>query len=294
MDQYLFPSEKQAVPHGNSLLPFAFYRTTIHSATPGVLPHWHEEAEMTIILTGAASYQVGDDTFQVKRGDLIFIAPNTLHSAYPIPGETLVSDTIVFHLDLLGYPVKDQCTISYLHPLYNGTLRFLSCIDKQNPAYAELLPCVREAFHSITRQEPYFELLLKEKLHRIFYLLFRNQCMVETKISKMAALRIEKIKRALVHIQENYKDPISVTQLADICCFSKVHFMNFFKQTVGVSCMEYIVQLRLKIAATLIRTTDLSISEAALESGFTNLSNFNRLFKNYYHTTPSAYRKQTL
>jgi transcriptional regulator, araC family (arabinose-binding/dimerisation), putative len=70
--------------------------------------------------------------------------------------------------------------------------------------------------------------------------------------------------------------------------------MNFFKKQLGISCMEYIIQYRLKKAAHLLQHSDQAIIDIASQSGFNNLSNFNRQFKKYYQVTPSQYRKACL
>ncbi|MDL2301709.1 AraC family transcriptional regulator, partial [Lachnospiraceae bacterium OttesenSCG-928-D06] len=143
----------------------------------------------------------------------------------------------------------------------------------------------------VKEQFPFHELLLKEKLNEIFYLLFTHNCMIENSISHSASLYSEKVKQALLYIQENYREPITISRLAKLCSFSEIHFMNFFKKTVGMPCMEYIIKLRLQVSTNLLTLTSLSISEIALECGFNNLSNYNRQFKSVYLQTPSEYRR---
>lgn len=292
MDTYLLSPHPEKTKHGDKLSPYALYHCIFTSSTEQVLLHWHEEAEFTIIRKGSAVYQIGQDSFPVFQGDMLFIAPHTLHSIFPGNGKTMISDTLVFHLDMIGYSIMDQCTITYLNPLYNGTLKLTPRIDHNSPAYAELFERVNAAFHYVRERPCYYEFLLKEALHHILFLLFNYNCLFETKDSISTAHQIEKVKQALLYIHENCKEPIMVNQLAGLCNFSEAHFMNFFKKAVGIPCMEYIIKLRLKIAADLLVTTNQSISQIALESGFNNLSNFNRQFKTYYHQTPSDYRKR--
>lgn len=275
-------------------MPYAHYHCIIPTVLPNVLLHWHVEAEITFVRDGSATYQIGEETFHSQKGDLIFIAPNTIHSIYPIPGCIHISDTMVFHLDLVGYSIMDQCSLNYLHPLFNGSLRLLSHMNQNHPSYPEMSACINEIFICIKNKDAYFELVLKEKLHHLFYLIFKYQCFIETNISKRTSIYMDRVKTVLQYIQNNYKESISILQLASLCHFSKTHFMSFFKQTVGISCVEYIIQVRLRVATDLLRTTDLSISDIALDSGFQNLSNFNRKFKSYYHITPTEYRSQLL
>ena len=68
--------------------------------------------------------------------------------------------------------------------------------------------------------------------------------------------------------------------------------MNFFKKHLGVSCIEYVIQFRLRKAAELLQHSTLPVLEIAAQSGFNNLTNFNRQYKKYYQLTPSQYRKK--
>ena len=70
--------------------------------------------------------------------------------------------------------------------------------------------------------------------------------------------------------------------------------MSIFKQHTGASCMDYLLQLRLEKSCEKLVQTNLSIQEIASQVGFTNLSNFNRQFKQHYHLTPRQYRNQQL
>jgi len=291
MDTYLPPSQQEMTRHGDKLSPYALYHCVFAVNVSQVLPHWHEEAEFTIIREGHATYQIGPETFHVSKGDLLFIPPNTLHSIYLESKKIMISDTLVFHLDMIGYSSMDQCSISFLRPFYNGTLKLMPYMNHACPYYNEIYDSIDSALYCVNERPPYYEFLLREKINHIFFLMFKHNCLTEIKISKSAAVHMEKVKQALLFIQENYKEPITVRQLAKLCNFSEIHFMNFFKKVVGIPCMEYIIQLRLKIAADLIITTNLSISEIALECGFGNLSNFNRKFKANFQVTPREYRK---
>ncbi len=292
MEPYLLLSQRQDVSHGTILSPYAYYHCIMPAVLPDVLLHWHVEAEITMVLEGSAIYKIGEETFQSQKGDIIFVAPNTLHSVHPLPGITHISDTLVFHLDMLGYSLMDQYSLTYLHPIYNGFLRPFSHMNQNHPFYPEFSECINQIFLCVKNKNNYFEMVLKEKLHHFFYLLFQHQCFSNMDATIPMPAHIHKVKKALRYIQENYQKSISICELADLCHFSKTHFMSFFKQSVGITCVEYMIQHRLKVAANLLRATGLSISDIAFESGFHNLSNFNRKFKSYYHITPLEYRRQ--
>jgi AraC-like DNA-binding protein len=99
------------------------------------------------------------------------------------------------------------------------------------------------------------------------------------------------VKRAIAYIQAHYAEPITIAQLADVAGFSQVHFMNSFKKAVGTSCIEYLIEYRLALAAIELRETDHSVTQIALDHGFQTISYFNRAFRKRYHMTPTDYRR---
>jgi AraC-like DNA-binding protein len=68
--------------------------------------------------------------------------------------------------------------------------------------------------------------------------------------------------------------------------------MRYFKETMGTSFVDYLRDYRLTIASRLLTTSDSSILDIAAESGFENLSYFNRAFKAHFGMTPRDYRKK--
>jgi AraC-like DNA-binding protein len=67
--------------------------------------------------------------------------------------------------------------------------------------------------------------------------------------------------------------------------------MKFFKETMGMSFVQYLNDYRLEVAAKLLTTTSDDIINIAINTGFDNLSYFNRCFKKKYGITPGKYRK---
>ena len=104
--------------------------------------HWHEEMEITLIREGMSDYRVGQDPFRAQEGDIILIPPYCTHSAYEIPGRTMASDSLVFHLDLLGAQGQDLSASKYLRPLAEGQLQMPGVIRTSDRGYRE----IKEAF----------------------------------------------------------------------------------------------------------------------------------------------------
>ena len=93
---------KEKARHGDIFLPVNSYHCLVPVTYRELALHWHEEMEITLIREGMSDYRVGQDPFRAQEGDIILIPPYCTHSAYEIPGRTMVSDSLVFHLDLLA------------------------------------------------------------------------------------------------------------------------------------------------------------------------------------------------
>jgi AraC-like DNA-binding protein len=99
------------------------------------------------------------------------------------------------------------------------------------------------------------------------------------------------IERALIYIEKNYRQSISLDEVAKVNCMSKYHFSRTFKAKVGFSFTEYLNRKRIEAAKRMMKNEDVNVSEACFAVGFNDLSYFSRLFRRYEKTTPSEYRK---
>ncbi|MFV0556938.1 MAG: GH39 family glycosyl hydrolase [Lactovum sp.] len=101
----------------------------------------------------------------------------------------------------------------------------------------------------------------------------------------------ERIKLILNYILVNYKNSLSLEDIADEFYIDKAYFSRYFKKQMGVNFKEYLTRLRLEQASHELITTKKIITSIALENGFSNLNSFNKQFKEQYQQTPSEYRR---
>ncbi len=99
------------------------------------------------------------------------------------------------------------------------------------------------------------------------------------------------IELALDHLQRNFLDAPSLSEVAEVVGMSESAFSRFFKNKTGNTFSEHMVSLRLWMAGKLLLETDNSITDICFEAGFNNIANFNRTFLRKTGMTPSKYRK---
>ena len=98
---------------------------------------------------------------------------------------------------------------------------------------------------------------------------------------------LERLNTVLVYISEHYSESISNQELADLIHLSEDRFNHVFKESIGISPLNYINEMRLKKAMSLLKKKEFSVTEVALSVGFQDFNHFGRLFRRYYQCTPS-------
>jgi AraC family transcriptional regulator len=102
-----------------------------------------------------------------------------------------------------------------------------------------------------------------------------------------------RLNRVIDYIQNHYAEDLNLKKLAEVACFSRYHFHRVFRALVGETVNEFVRRVRLERAVNkLILDKYKSITEIALDCGFSSSQNFARCFKAYYGATPSLVREQ--
>ena len=101
-----------------------------------------------------------------------------------------------------------------------------------------------------------------------------------------------RINNTVNFIQRNYSKNVTVNELAEIAGLSPNRYSNVFKDLIGVSPQQYLINFRLKKAKELMGHTSLNIKQIASLTGFDNQLYFSRIFRKYENISPSGYMKK--
>lgn len=174
-----------------------------------------------------------------------------------------------------------------------------------NPDCIELIP------HFATVQDPLIQgilLNLKEELvsggigGRLYVdqlkttlalHLLRKYCTCTPRIATYSdGLPKYKLQQALGYINAHLEQDIQLADLAELLGMSRYYFVRLFKQSMGVTPYQYVLQQRVERAKVLLRHRERAISDIALECGFANQSHFTKHFRQFTGRTPKAYQKR--
>jgi AraC family transcriptional regulator len=101
----------------------------------------------------------------------------------------------------------------------------------------------------------------------------------------------QRIDRVIDYLRGNLDRPVKLAELADIACFSEFHFHRIFTAVSGETLNNFTNRLRLEKAARLLRYSGQSLTQIALDCGFSSSATFSRAFRSGYETSPSQFRK---
>ena len=104
----------------------------------------------------------------------------------------------------------------------------------------------------------------------------------------------ERLSKVFDYVMKNFLSDITIAEVAALVNMAENSFSRYFSQRTRKKFSAFVNEIRLSHASKLLTDTDQSVAEICFGSGFNNLSNFNRQFKELYGLSPLLYRKQYL
>ncbi|MBL4933182.1 AraC family transcriptional regulator [Clostridium paridis] len=102
----------------------------------------------------------------------------------------------------------------------------------------------------------------------------------------------DEINEIILYLHTNYERKISIEDLTEEFHINRTTLADKFTKSVGMSVIEYLIRLRVKMASTMLKDTLLPISEIGYRVGFNDITHFGRMFRKYTGESPSIYRKK--
>jgi AraC-like DNA-binding protein len=241
--------------------------------------HFHPEFELTYIRSGQGTRLVGGSIGEYAPGNLTLIAPEVPHTYVSTPGDLRQSAVVMqFKRGFLGDEFFDIPLFVGVAALLDSARRGLSFqVEDEVIQRLEQAPPAEKTVGLLA--------LLLDLCHRDAEILATDE---ETPaLNLVSAQRIESMVRL---IQAQFASTMTLADIADAAHLTPSSASRLFSTSTGSTITVYLTVVRVNAACRLLRDTDLSISSIAVTSGFTNLSNFNRRFREVKKMSPREYR----
>ena len=128
--------------------------------------------------------------------------------------------------------------------------------------------------------------------HLYLFLDYLLRSAADEQLEHGSKLREFYIHEALTYIEHNFQNEITIEDIAGVCGLNRTYFGKIFKEALGKTPQEFLLNYRMLKAAELLKLTSLSIGDVGLAVGYANQMHFSRAFKNNYGISPRDWRYQ--
>lgn len=269
----------------SSQTPIIIHENQVLSSKPPKM-HYHDVIEIGIVTKGSGTFVINETIHHFNKGNVSVIFPNDIHISSSNIHDTSVWSYIlvdIYHL------IKENPHLfsSVSNSLYNGNLPSRIFSTRNSKKVIDIILKLMQ--EQSKKKDGYFEMssaLCAELLIEIS----RNYTPVSAKVVEDKDA-YQKISPAISHIIKFYNEEITIEQLSKICFLSESHFRKIFKQATGLVPLDYLHQVRISAAKSLLKIKSIPISQICHDVGYNSQTSFNKHFKHYTGTTPSNYIK---
>lgn len=229
-------------------------------------PDYISFIDITYVIAGKARYFIDGTEYVVRKGDLICIPKGTHRAAVSVPEDLMECYTTNFFL-------RDQEGGDISLPL-----NLISHIGN----VPQLISCFHEIHEEWLKRQFGYKLKVRASMCLILYhvmdLLFN-----ENRITSKDLRIINSIRYMSTHFAED----VSIDTMADLFHIHPVYYGNLFKKAIGMTFKQYLISLRLNHAEDMLKSGESNVGDAALQSGFSDIYYFSKLFKEKKGIPPS-------
>lgn len=273
-----FTSElRENLPYIALDLPLSVYTQDFVHATSDMVPiHWHNEIQLTWVISGSLEYRVNNKTFHLTPNTLLFVNPHQLHTS-----KTIDQDTHSLCLNFTDSLFIDYIQTHFINPI------------TQNPSLAYAMLPLQP--NQLKQLQSFIE-LDNTPFHHLEVINFIMEIIEQLyPLTKEESKPVNKKELALFYamieyIHSHYDKQLTVTAIAKQAFTNKNRCTALFNKYASTSPIKYLNNYRLNQAKDLLLQTSQSVSDISLAVGFNQLSHFIELFRLNYGLSPLKYR----
>lgn len=236
--------------------------------------HYSNSLEIIVYNHITATLHMEMNQVDLQDQSLLILPPYTVHGFEVDKGQ---HDYFIIHILLDALPEQLRDLTLPTTPHYFDIKQ-----DDSSLIYELLSLCSRQ------KTSP----KIKEQTLILFFYWLCDQTPLQSQISVSNPSNTSRFIQLLKHLDEHTIYSMSADKAAELCNISKSHFFALFKEHFGKTFAEFMVTRQVTQAKYLLSTTDMSITEIALQLSFCDASYFTKVFKSIIGLTPRAFRQQ--
>lgn len=254
--------------------------------------HWHDDIQLCIVEKGSIVFSVRQKEFILEKGQGIFINGGCLHMAKPYTEQDSSYSYIAFDVKMLEFFSDSGFVDKYVNPYIKRKDFYSIVLDNLSFDSAEILGYIREICNLYANKPFGYEFDICIYIASIWRLLTKKCDISDNGEDEEDCINYRRIKSIMSYIHENYREKISLQDIADVAGLSKGECCRFFKRMTKCTIFEFVNNYRINKSIELLQNTDLSVGEIAEMSGFGGPSYYIESFKKRLGCTPKEYRNR--
>ncbi|WP_158590923.1 AraC family transcriptional regulator [Acutalibacter sp. 1XD8-33] len=275
--------------HGTYGFPVYVDRKCISSYPTGFFPwHWHDEIELTLVVSGEMEYRVNDSCYRLQEGQGLFCNSEALHFGRRMQGDCDYI-SITFHPRLLAGFDGSTVGTKYVYPLVGALASFkLSPLISWQKA---VLEDIQRVYQMCMEKPALYELDVQILFWEIWREVYANCAEQAESAPSEDPEKLKRLRAMLAFLHEHYAERVTLEALSRHVGLCKSECCRFFKRQMRVSPFEYLLDYRVGRSLAFLQE-GYSVSQAAEAAGFSDPSYFAKVFRLRTGRSPSSYRKE--
>lgn len=253
--------------------------------------HKHTEFELSLILSGTGLYRTDGGAYDIRPGDVFTYATNEPHCITDIDDGGMELLNIQFSP---SYIFPEFADADFMKIFFARSAAFSHRLDRSADCLEEIRQLIMRAERELREGAADYEYSVRFCLVQALITIRRRFGYVDERGSFSAAYKnFPRIRDAVDYIDAHLSEPLRLDALADIAGFNRTYFCTVFRSCYGMRVWDYIEIRRVEYAKKLLRDdSERTVLSVAVDCGFNNTANYNRIFRKVTGTTPSAYRAE--
>ena len=248
--------------------------------------HHHDFSKIVILIDGDLTYYIEGKAYILKPWDILFVNKNEIHKPVVNPNKYYERIVIWLNPDFMAkYAQGNNNLLKCFEVAIKNNYNLL----RLNMKSIEIIKNLIQDIQNCNNSNEFGSEILKESLFVQLMVLMNRLFLNSDKNRDIEYIQYDKtIEGVLNYINSNLENDLSIDTIASEFFISKYYLMRKFKNQIGSSIHNYVVQKRLILARSLI-SDGLSMSSVCSRCGFNDYSSFVRAFKKVYGVSPSNY-----
>lgn len=249
--------------------------------------HHHDYCELSYFTEGTGTESVNGVEHRIRPGTASFLLPHHMHKLESDPGQSMCKYRCMFDLPLLFGEREDR---EFSRLVYGIGTTSPSFADFEGEAAARMSATLQQLHEEFARPDsPGRNQMIRIKLCEAMLLFVRAG---KTTLAPAAEKTEEalKLSRLLQYVHLHFSETLTLDHLAQKFCYSVPHISRSFKEHTGKKFHEYVRQLRMESAITMLLHTNMSVTDIASAAGFDSFRTFARAFRETTGQTASEFR----